>query len=390
MQVFHTTRRIIVTCTRRLAPWLTEEIHELGYETIRSFSTGAELCGTLDDCIRLNLNLFTASQVLYSLKEFEAANPARLYKELINIPWEEIIPADGYFTITSVVNNETISTPLFANVKVKDAIADRFREKTGARPNSGPKQDRTVIHLYWNDDHAEVFIDTSGESLTKHGYRKFPGKAPLQETLAASLIRASKWDRKSTFVNPMCGSGTLAIEAALLAINKRPGMFRLNYAFMHVLGYDEQVFFAERRKLKDLVQKTPAAQIIATDYSNEAIDIARKNAQAAGVEPFIEFRVCDFFQTPVPTGPGVVIFNPEYGERLGIQAKLQEAYNRIGDFLKQKCGGYRGYVFTGSPDLARVIGLKAAKRMEFFNGKLDCRLLEYELYEGSRRTSSAT
>lgn len=388
MQVFHTTSRIIVTCTRRLSPWLTEEIKALGFPVIRTFLTGVETEGTVADCIRLNLNLSTSSQVLYSLKTFRAANPAQLYKEVAELPWETLIAAEGYFSVSSVVDNETISTPLFANVKVKDAIVDRFREKTGARPNSGSKADQTVIHLYWKGDEAEIFADTSGETLTKHGYRKIPGKAPLQETLAAAIVRASGWDGTVPFVNPMCGSGTLAIEAALFALDKRPGMFRLNYGFMHLMGYDEQVFFAERRQLKDRVKKEMAAPVIASDYSVDAVDIAQKNAKLAGVDGFIEFRVCDFAQTPVPSEPGVVVFNPEYGERLGIEAKLMETYARIGDFLKQKCKGYKGYIFTGSPDLAKKIGLKAAKKIEFYNGKLDCRLLEYDLYEGSKRVSA--
>ncbi len=159
----------------------------------------------------------------------------------------------------------------------------------------------------------------------------------------------------------------------------------MNYGFMHILGYDEQVFFAERRKLKDKAKKLLDFKIIASDISDEAIDIARKNAKTAGVDHLIDFQVCDFEETEVPEGKGVVMFNPEYGERLGTHTKLEATYKRIGDFLKQKCKGYYGYIFTGNPDLAKKIGLKASRRIEFYNGKLDCRLLEYELYEGTKR-----
>ena len=387
MQVFHTKSKIIITCNKRLAPYLQAEVEALGFTPDRVFSTGLELTGTVTDCIKLNLNLRCASQVLYSLKSFTAENPARLYKELVEMEWESLIDFTGYFSVTSNVDNETITTPLFANLKVKDAIVDRIKEKKEIRPNTGPELDKVVIHLYWKDDKADIFLDTSGETLAKHGYRKLPGKAPMLEALAASTIMSTHWDQKSPFVNPMCGSGTLAIEAALLATNKRPGLFRMNYSFMHVLGYEEEVFFAERRLLKDQSVKTIDFEIIATDISADAVDIARKNAQTAGVDQLITFKVCDFVETPVPSTPGVIMFNPEYGERLGVHTKLEATYKRMGDFMKQEAKGYRGYIFTGNPDLAKRIGLRASRRVEFYNGKLDCRLLEYELYEGSRRES---
>jgi 23S rRNA G2445 N2-methylase RlmL len=385
MQVFHTKSKIIITCNNRLAPYLRQEVEALGYVIKRAFSTGLELEGTINDCIPLNLNLRCASQVLYSIKTFTAENPARLYKELLEISWEELIDFTGYFSVSSTVDNETITTPLFANLKVKDAIVDRIKEKKEIRPNTGSDANKAVIHLYWKENDAEIFIDTSGETLAKHGYRKIPGKAPMLEALAAGTIMATGWDKKSPFVVPMCGSGTLAIEAALLATDKTPGMFRMNYSFMHIIGYDEQVFFEERRKLKEKAKKEIDFRIVATDHSEDAIDISIKNAKTAGVDHLIDFEVCDFADTKVPEAPGIVLFNPEYGERLGVHTKLEATYKRIGDFMKQSCKGYKGYIFTGNPDLAKKIGLRASRRIEFYNGKLDCRLLEYELYEGSKR-----
>ncbi|PAW92478.1 RNA methyltransferase [Mucilaginibacter sp. MD40] len=385
MQVFHTQSKIIITCNKRLSPYLQQEVEALGYKPSRVFPTGVELQGTITDTIPLNLNLRCASQVLYLLKSFEAENPQELYNELVKIEWEELIDFTGYFSVTSNVNNQHITTPLFANVKVKDAIVDRIKDKKGIRPNSGADVNKTVVHLYWQDNKADVFLDTSGETLAKHSYRKIPGKAPMLEALAASTIMATNWERNSHFINPMCGSGTLAIEAALLATDKHPGLFRMNYGFMHILGYDEQVFFTERRKLKDKAKKAVNFKIIATDISADAVDIARRNANTAGVEHLIDFDVCDFELTEVPEGAGVVMFNPEYGERLGTHTKLEITYKRIGDFLKKKCLGYNGYVFTGNPDLAKKIGLKASRKIEFYNGKLDCRLFEYELYEGTKR-----
>ncbi|WP_410220253.1 class I SAM-dependent RNA methyltransferase [Pedobacter sp.] len=388
-QVFHTKSKVIVTCNKRLSPYLEKEITELGYEPVRTFQTGVELNITLTECIKLNLNLRCASQILYSLQSFKAGTPAELYDTLVQMEWEELIDFTGYFSVTSNVNNVHITTPLFANLKVKDAIADRIKAKKGMRPNSGNEVNKAVIHLYWKDSDAEIFIDSSGETLSKHGYRKIPGKAPMLEALASSVIFATQWDQKSPFINPMCGSGTLAIEAALIATNRRPGLFRMNYGFMHIIGYDELAFFAERRILKDQVVKNTDIQIYATDISEDAVDVSRKNAKTAGVDQLIHFEVCDFAETPVPeSGKGVVVFNPEYGERLGTHQKLELTYKRMGDFMKQHCKGYRGYIFTGNPDLAKKIGLKAERKIEFYNGKLDCRLLTYELYDGSRRTDT--
>jgi 23S rRNA G2445 N2-methylase RlmL len=377
--------KIVVTCNKRLAPYLEREVAELGLKTTNTFSTGVELQGTLADCIKLNLNLRCASQILFSLRRFRANSPDDVYREVSRYRWEELINVDDYFSITSHVDHFTVNNPLFVNVKVKDAIVDRFRNQTGKRPDSGSSLDKLVIHLYWKEEQAELFIDTSGETLAKHGYRKIPGKAPMLEALAAATLLASKWDRSAPFINPMCGSGTLAIEAALLATGRKPGLYRDNYSFMHVKNFQREEYDRERKVLTDSVRTEAKPLIIASDLSEDAVNISKVNARMAGVEDLIEFQRCDFEETRIPELPGVVFFNPEYGERLGEVQALEETYARIGDFMKKKCQGYLGYIFTGNMELAKKIGLRASRRMEFYSAKLDCRLLEYELYGGSRR-----
>ncbi|MBP6215359.1 MAG: class I SAM-dependent RNA methyltransferase [Chitinophagaceae bacterium] len=385
MNLYTSRSVIIITCPKRLAPYLEQEVLELGFSIDETFVTGVRLSGTINDCIKLNLNLRCASQVLYSLKQFEAENADEIYNHLIAYPWELILPDPGYFSITSNVNNPTINNSMFANLRVKDAIVDRMREKRGTRPSTGSELTGAVIHLFWKNERAEIFIDTSGDSLGRHGYRKIPGQAPMLEALAAATIYATRWDRKSPFVNPMCGSGTLAIEAAMIATNRRPGLFRTNYAFMHLQGYDEAVYQLEDALLEKQIIDVPGLRIIATDYSAKAVENAKKNAVAAGVATIIDFAVCDFAATEIPPDvPGVFYVNPEYGERLGDIKELEATYARIGDFMKQKCGGYYGYVFTGNLELAKKIGLKAKRRIEFYTSTIDCRLLEYELYSGSR------
>ena len=377
---------IIITCPKRLAPYLEMEVKELGFDVQETFITGVRLSGTINDCIKLNLNLRCASQVLYSLKQFEAENADAIYKILVEFPWENILPDPGYFSITSNVNNPTINNSMFANLRVKDAIVDRLRDKRGTRPSTGSELTGAVINLFWKNEQAEIFIDTSGDSLGRHGYRKIPGEAPMLEALASATIYAIQWDRKSPFINPMCGSGTLAIEAAMIATNRRPGLFRTNYAFMHLQEYDETVYLKEDALLEKQIIDVPGLRIIATDYNAKAIENAKKNAIAAGVAGLIDFDVCDFASTEIPGNvAGIFFVNPEYGERLGNINELEKTYSRMGDFMKQYCGGYYGYVFTGNLDLAKKIGLKAKRRIEFYTSTIDCRLFEYELYSGSRK-----
>jgi 23S rRNA G2445 N2-methylase RlmL len=391
MEIFSKRSRIIITCNKRLSVYLQGEVEALAFKPVRVFSTGIELEGSVTDCIRLNLHLRCASQVLYSLKTFTAPDPETIYKVVSALPWESIIKTRSYLSVTSNVDHPSIRTPLFANLKVKDGIVDRLRNKTGIRPDSGPDLTGSVVHLYWKDDYAEIFVDTSGDSLAKHGYRKIPGKAPMLEALAAATLLAGKWDRQSPFVNPMCGSGTVALEAALLATNRKPGLFRQQYAFMHLDGYEEAAYKKESIALEENIREANGLTIIASDLSPDAVHIARINAQIAGVEKLITFEVCDFEKTTIPeSDTGVIYFNPEYGERLGILAELEETYGRIGDFMKKKCSGYTGYIFTGNLDLAKKIGLKAKRKIEFYTGKIDCRLLEFELYKGSRDKKTET
>jgi len=377
--------RIFVTCSRGVDAYLEQEIASRGLSVLARTRAGIETEGSMKEAMDLNLHLRTGLRVLFRVAEFTAHDPDSLYRNISAIAWEEIIPVAGYFSVTSTVETPSIDNSRYANQKCKDAIADRFMKNFGIRPNSGPERDRVVIHLHWRGDAAAVYIDTSGEPLSKRAYRKLPWKAPLQETLAAALVMATGWHDDRTFINPMCGSGTLAIEAALMGLGRPAAILRENFGFMHLKGYDPEVWAEQRVGAKRLTRNRLGSRIIATDRSNEAIDAARHNARTAGVEHLIEFGTSDFAETEIPEGGGVLLMNPEYGERMGTNGDLEQVYRRIGDFLKRKCRGYRGYVFTGNADLAKKIGLRTRRKLLFFNGPIECRLLEYELYEGSRK-----
>jgi 23S rRNA G2445 N2-methylase RlmL len=382
---FMTKSNIVITCAKGIAPYLVEELLLQGFPILSEDSAAVEIEGTLEDTMRLNLFLRTGQRILFLLYAFEARNPDELYTQISALPWENHIAADGYVCITSSVDTPTINDSRFANVRCKDAIVDRFYKKAGRRPDSGPERDRVVIHLYWRGKECRIFLDTSGEPLSRRGYRKIPGQAPMQETLAAATLLAAGWDGQSHFVNPMCGSGTLAIEAALLALKKAPGLLRSQFGFMHWKGFDETSWKELRKQARKGTEKSIRGRIIATDIRKEAVEAAKQNAKTAGVDALIEFGVCDYSRTPIPEGGGVIMINPPYGERLGEKKELEETYGGIGDFFKKRCSGYRGYIFTGNLDLAKKVELRTRRRLLFFNGEIECRLLEYELYEGSRK-----
>ena len=376
-------KTVVVSAPRGLVPFVAEELTGLGYPLLWTGESAVGTRGTWSDTLRMNLWLRTAHHVFFQLGEFSCRDLDSLYRAAGSIPWEGILPADGYFSVTATVDHPSIRDYRIVNLKCKDAIVDRISRSKKRRPDSGSGRDRAVIAVFWKQDRCTISIDTSGEPLSRRGYRKIPLGAPMQETLAAGVVAATKYTGEENFINPMCGSGTIAIEAALIASGRAPGLTRDNYGFMHTLLFDA----AEWKNIVDDARRTTRAvakSIIATDNDAGAIRAARSNAAAAGVGDLIRFSAVDFTHTPVPEGAGAVVLNPEYGIRLGSEQQLVETYRSIGTFLKQRCSGYRGYVFTGNARLAGNIGLKSGRRIKFQSGKIECRLYEYNLFTGRK------
>jgi 23S rRNA G2445 N2-methylase RlmL len=385
MADFSKRSTISITCPMAMSPFLQEEVRSLGYKSVKVRQTGLDLKGTLNDTIKLNFWLRTAHRVHYLIDERRSIKgPESLYKWLNSIKWEEYIPEDGYLSVTSRIDHPSIDNTQFANLKVKDAVVDRIRKTKGNRPDSGADLDQTVLFLYWDRSIARIFLDTSGESLSRRGYRTESVSAPLQESLAAAIVQASQWQPDQHFISPMCGSGTLAIEAAFKGLNRPPASLRHDFGFMHILGYNEEYYHQVRSDARSNTRKEISGKIIATDHDPAAVKAAKKNAITAGVDHLIQFDVCNFDDTPIPDGDGVVILNPPYGERLENPDKLSPLYSQIGDFFKNRCPGKTGFVLTGNFDLAKKIGLRTNQRIPLFNSTIECRLLEYELYKGSR------
>ena len=398
---------IIISCAKQLSRWTEVEVKAMGYKPIEVTENTVVVRGAMRDVMRLNLWLRTAHRVLVPLLRTTCRNIRDLYEAVASIDWENLLEADGYFSVSSIVHNLTIRDTRIPSLYTKDAIADRMREKCQRRPDSGGENRGAAVYVYWEKNEAIIYLDTSGEPLSKRGYRRIPGSAPMQETLAAACIMATGWDRKSPFLSPMCGSGTPAIEAVLMAMNRAPGALKGHFAFQSVKDYariipgesapsvaprqragasPEQIWKEMVLDAKERETTENLPRIVATDISPEAVENAHTNAIAAGVAPYIEFKACDFADTPVPvpdstkagTKTGTIFFNPEYGIRLGDPKELAPIYERIGTFMNEKCRGWTGALITGNPDLARLVNLYYRTRIPFFNGPIDCRLFLYE------------
>ncbi|MHC4871607.1 MAG: THUMP domain-containing class I SAM-dependent RNA methyltransferase [Planctomycetota bacterium] len=385
---FKLKSKILITCFNGLSSYLKTEIECLGFKVLMENKTAVETEGTMQDAMFLNLHIRTGLNVMFLLKDVYCRHPDQLNKKIYAMPWNEIIPNDEYLSVVSRVNNPNVNNTMFVNVKVKDAIVDKILNKTGKRPDSGSERENIVVNIFWKEYRLKVYLNTSGRKTADRGYRRNPYKAPLREPLAAAIMLQTGYNGSQNLICPMCGSGTLAIEAALIALNKAPGFLRDNFAFMHLIGFNETDWQKIRKDSARKYLKKIPGKIVVTDKDTGAIEAAESNAMTAGVRHLMEFQICDFFETPVTDEDGIVIMNPEYGKRLGEEAdpRLAELYARIGDFLKQKCAGYTGYIFTGNMDMAKKIGLKTDSRTVFWNAKIECRLLEYQIYKGKKET----
>jgi putative N6-adenine-specific DNA methylase len=366
---------------------LAAELEQLGIRVQQGGPTGVECQGTLLDTMRLNLISRIAMRVLYRLDSFACTSPEQLREAASHIPWEDIVPLNGYLSVTCAVNHPSIDNTMFASLTLKDAIVDRIGSTFGRRPDSGPDRTGAVIHLHWHGETAQIWIDTSGQKLADRGYRKVPYLAPLRETLAAAILMRAGYTGEAPLVIPMCGSGTLAIEGALMATGRPPSLLRSSFGFQHLVAFNKNTWADIRRDVSPAKPRRGGAScppIIATDINPDAVAATERNAETAGVGHLIETQVCDFADTPMPDESGHIILHPEYGLRLGSDHELQSLYPRMGDFLKQRCGGWSSWIYTGNLELAKRIGLKPACRVPMKNAKVDARLLGYDVWEGSR------
>ncbi len=368
------------TTAKGIEAVLAGELDKLGFEGISIEKGGVRFSGDQVTCYRANLWLRTAQRILVPLAEFHCDSPQHLYDGVRSVDWRRYLNPDMTLAVDCNVRDSSITHSGFAALKTKDAVVDAIREHYGRRPNVNTRDPDLRVNVHIARNHCAVSLDSSGQSLDKRGYRLDAENAPIRETLAAALIELSGWDGTVPLVDPMCGSGTIPIEAALKATNRAPGLKRAMYGFQRWPSFNGKVWNQLLQEAEEKASQEISSSISGFDISRAAIDKARKNACRAGVEKFVVFTKGDMLEMSPPTGPGIILFNPPYGVRLGETEPLKILYKGIGDALKRHCRGYTAYVFCGNPDLAKWIGLKAARRTVLFNGPIECRLLKFELY----------
>lgn len=372
-------RRLFATTAKGVEAVLARELERLGMREVKGETGGVSFTGNATDVYRANLWLRTANRVLLQLVEFECRSEDELYENVRRVDWREHLNSKMTLAVDANVRDSAITHSKYAALKVKDAVVDQFRQRTGARPSVDVSNPDLRINVHILRDRCTLSLDSSGDSLHKRGYRVAGVEAPLKETLAAAIIELTGWNGESAFVDPMCGSGTLVIEAALKAADIAPGLLIQDFGFQRWLNFDSKAWQALVKEAES-AKREVEAPIIGSDLSAKAIAAAAANARAAGVAGFVSLSRTDFRDMEPPPPPGVVVINPPYGERLGDKKELEYLYKAIGDMFKKRFAGYTGFIFTGNLDLAKRVGLRASKRHILFNGPIESRLIEYTLY----------
>jgi putative N6-adenine-specific DNA methylase len=314
------------------------------------------------------------------LAEFPCDAPGSLYDGVRTISWNDILTPEMTLAVDCNLRDSAMTHSGFVALKTKDAIVDSIRDHVGRRPNVDTRDPDLRVNVHLVKNHCTVSLDTSGAPLDRRGYRLDRNEAPLRETLAAALIMLSGWDATVPLVDPMCGSGTIPIEAALKAACRAPGLIRSGFAFQRWPGFDAGQWRRLLEEARETALDSLPALVLGCDRLAGALKIARQNSSRAGVAAMFTLRQQELSDFAPPQGHGILLFNPPYGRRLGEEDELKPLYRQIGDVMKQRCTGYTAYLFTGSADLAKCVGLRASRRIVLFNGPIECRLLKYELY----------
>lgn len=362
---------------------LAEEIKELGGLNIKILNRAVMFEGNKELLYKTNYLCRTAIRVLVPIAIFRAQNEKELYDEVLKIKWEDYIHLNGTFSIDGITSYSNITHSKYLALKTKDAIADRFREKYGRRPNVDTKDPDVKINVRVFRDECTVSLDSSVESLHKRGYRIGTGPAPLNEVLAAGMILLSGWDRNSNFVDPMCGSGTLPIEAAMFALNIPPAQFRELFGFTRWKDFDKELW----QKIKDdaeAARKEFKYEIIGSDRSGRILQVAKENVVSAGLEDEISLRARYIDDVEPPQGGGVMITNPPYGERIKVE-DIKKLYSEIGDAMKTKFEGYSAWIISSDKEALKFIGLRPSRKITLFNGPLESGFYKFDIYKGTKK-----
>ena len=366
-----------------------QELIELGAKNTKTSYRGIYFEADQSTLYRINYAARTISRVLAPLKNFYCRDAKTIMKESESIEWEKIFSLDQTFAITSSVTKSTINNSLYASQVLKDGIADYFRNKYGKRPNVDTVNPNVRFNLFIEKDKAILSLDTSGESLHKRGYRLLAGEAPMQETLAAAIIRLSKWDGEKPLLDCMCGSGTILCEALMHYCRIPAQKLRKNFGFFYLPDFNKEIWEKLKQEYDQKIRPLPKGLISGSDRSQITLKIANDNLSRLPYSESITLSAYPF-QHIKQFENGMLITNPPYGIRLGKRDEVEELYKELGDFLKTKCKGTTAFIYTGDPSLRKHIGLKTSKRIPLVNGKLEGVLVQIDSYEGSKKKKYQT
>ncbi|MEG3917592.1 class I SAM-dependent RNA methyltransferase [Microcoleus sp. POL10_C6] len=368
------------TVARGLETIAAQELERLGAQDVKPDFTGVYFAGDRALLYRVNLWSRTIFRVLMPIAEFRCYNSDMLYREVQKIPWDEYLYPENTLAVNCTGGNEKLNHTHFTALQVKNAIADQQRLQFNKRSNVDVEHPDLLINIHIHRDNCILSLDSSGGSLHRRGYRPAMGLAPLKETLAAALLEMAEWTPDLPFLDPMCGSGTLPLEATLKGLNIAPGLFREKFGFMTWRDFDEPLWDklwaeAENSELPELKEV-----IAGCDRDFDMLTQARTNAQQAGISGKIQFAQTELSQLEAPADRGVLICNPPYGERLGDASELGDLYKMLGDIFKNRFKGWNAFILTGNKELGKKVGLRTSRRIPVFNGSIPCTLLKYELY----------
>ncbi|MEZ5058563.1 MAG: class I SAM-dependent RNA methyltransferase [Saprospiraceae bacterium] len=362
---------------------LAEELAAIGATEIEPSTRAVTFEGDKKVLYRANFELRTALRIFVPFFSFRAKHENHFYKKVKSFDWPEFMSVDDTFAIDTTVHSDYFPHSKYVALKAKDAIVDKFRNKFGRRPSIDVENPTFRFHIHVQGDNITFQLDSSGDSLHKRGYREAALEAPLNEVLAAGMVLMSGWDGKETFLDPMCGSGTIAIEAAMIAAKIPPQATRKDFAFMKWTDFDKDLW-SEVKETALQGQQPIEAKILSRDILFRAIELAKTNARNAGVEKYIQFDKAEFIDKDAPEESGILIMNPPYDERLLVE-DMDGFYGKIGTTLKHQYGGWKAWLISSNFPALKKIGLKPFKKSTLFNGALECKYQGFEMFAGKRK-----
>lgn len=362
---------------------LKDELIEMGYKDVKIGNRSVHLQGNWRDVYYLNVHIRTGIAILIEIKRFEITNEKDLYNEAMRIDWTRYFTIDKNFAVKGAVFSDLFKHSQYPLLLVKDAVVDTFRKRTNERPSVELRSPQVLIDVYISKVEVIISLNTSGAPLFQRGYRESVGAAPLNEVVAAGLLRLSGWDKKTPLYDPFCGSGTFLIEAGLMSTGMPPSLERQHFAFKNFANYDAVVFEEIQAEIDRKIRELPA-MIGGSDISAEMVTKTRRNLRSFAFGRYVKTEVASFEEIKKPAEKGVIITNPPYGERMGEE--IEELYSKFGDWLKSEMTGWECWILSSNIDALKSVGLKAAKQVKVFNGNLECSFRKYEMYEGSRKT----